>query len=130
MQGNTTIPKGKIEKTFQKGVLFITYSLLVSNAKSMGEETHEGNAGDVDAKIPVGSRLAQVVEWLKGDHAPLIILDECHKAKNLVASGGRFPHCIFQFEARKWLSSPLMYQHDNFAIRCFSCLQSVWPNQT
>lgn len=67
----------------------MTYSLLVSNAKSMGDENADGSSeAPVDAHIPAGSRLAQVVEWLKGDDAPLIILDECHKAKNLVASGG------------------------------------------
>ncbi len=71
-------------------MLFITYSLLVSNAKSMAEEATDGTADNaLDPRIPAGSRLAQVVEWLKGDEAPLIILDECHKAKNLVASGGK-----------------------------------------
>lgn len=89
MQGNTPIPKGKIEKNFRHGVLFVTYSLLVANAKSMGEETtNDPAAMQIDARIPAGSRLAQIVDWLKGDEAALIVLDECHKAKNLVASGG------------------------------------------
>ena len=28
-------------------------------------------------------RLDQVVKWLEADQAPLIIFDECHKAKNI-----------------------------------------------
>lgn len=95
LQGNTTIPKGRIEKSFRQGVLFVTYSLLVSNAKSMGNETADGSSdAQIDAKIPAGSRLEQIVDWLKGDENPLVILDECHKAKNLVASGGMLSRCF------------------------------------
>lgn len=89
MQGNATLPKGRIDKHFRQGVLFVTYSLLVSNAKSMGDENADGSSNaPIDMAIPAGSRLAQIVDWLKGDEEPLIILDECHKAKNLVAPGG------------------------------------------
>lgn len=89
LQGNASIPKGRIDKHFESGVVFITYSLLVSNAKSMAEENTDGTADTaLDPRIPTGSRLAQIVEWLKGDAAPLIIMDECHKAKNLVVAGG------------------------------------------
>lgn len=88
LQGSATIPKGRIDKHFKAGVLFVTYSLLVTNAKAMAQDVTNGETGGVDAQIPSGSRLAQIVEWLKGETAPLIVLDECHKAKNLVASGG------------------------------------------
>ena len=89
VQGSSSIPKGRIDKHFSQGVLFITYSLLVSNAKGMADETTDGSVdAALDPRIPAGSRLAQVVDWLKGDETPLIILDECHKAKNLVAAGG------------------------------------------
>lgn len=33
------------------------------------------------------SRLKQLVEWCGQDFEGVIIFDECHKAKNLVASG-------------------------------------------
>lgn len=47
-------------------------------------------SGSADFRIKKGSRLEQIAEWLKGDPAGgLIILDECHKAKNLVAGGGK-----------------------------------------
>lgn len=95
LQGNASIPKGRIDKHFSQGVLFITYSLLVSNAKSMADETTDGTVDTaLDPRIPAGSRLAQVVDWLKGDEAPLIVLDECHKAKNLVAAGGQQLSCF------------------------------------
>ena len=35
-----------------------------------------------------GGLHVQVIDWLKGDKAPLIVLDESHKAKNLVTSKG------------------------------------------
>lgn len=54
-------------------MIFITYSLIAHNFK----------------KTTTGSRLGQIVEWLEGhdDGNCFIILDECHKAKNLVSSG-------------------------------------------
>lgn len=52
-------------------MLFITYSLL--NTKGKG-----------------GSRLDQIVAWLqkRGDDKALIVFDECHKCKNLLATSG------------------------------------------
>ena len=91
MQGSASIPKGKIDKHFQEGVLFVTYSLLVTAAKAMAQDVDNTQTGGVDHWLPPGSRLAQIVEWLKKEEAPLIVLDECHKAKNLVTSGGATP---------------------------------------
>ncbi|BDA48430.1 probable protein strawberry notch homolog 1 [Coccomyxa sp. Obi] len=92
-QGNTPLPKGNLEKHYSEGVLFVTYSLLVSNTKSMAEPKLPGaeNAADVqnDFRIPKGSRLEQIINWLKGgDGDSLIVFDECHKAKNLIAVKG------------------------------------------
>ncbi|KAK9814268.1 hypothetical protein WJX72_003136 [[Myrmecia] bisecta] len=56
-----------LPKDFQEGVLFLTYSTLISNVKGR-------------------TRLQQVVDWLGGPEAfdGLICFDECHKAKNFV----------------------------------------------
>lgn len=93
LQSNSTIPKGRIDKHFSKGVLFITYSLLVSNSKLKSETEVDMTSGvpvdkQMNDKIAPGSRLEQIVDWLKDEEAPLIVLDECHKAKNLVAATG------------------------------------------
>ncbi|CAL8463694.1 g3228 [Coccomyxa elongata] len=92
-QGNTPLPKGNLERHYSEGVLFVTYSLLVSNTKSMAEPRLPGadKAADVqnDFRIPKGSRLEQIINWLKGgDGDALIVFDECHKAKNLIAVKG------------------------------------------
>lgn len=102
MQGTQNVPKGRIDKHFTKGVLFITYSLLVMNAKAMKDEAldplNDRGERQLDARLVPGSRLEQIVDWLKGEHfsnpdesAPLIVLDECHKAKNLIATSGGMP---------------------------------------
>lgn len=68
-QGSTPLPPGKLK--LGDGVLFMTFSLLVSAAKS--------------AKM---SRLDAVIHWLgECPEGGLIMLDECHKAKNLLPSG-------------------------------------------
>ena len=62
-----TVPPGNLDSAgWKDGVLFFTYSLLVSNSAKHG------------------TRLQQVINWLKRDSSgtPLIIWDECHKAKN------------------------------------------------
>ena len=91
-QGTNPLPKGRLDKHHTSGVLFVTYSLLVSMHGA--KELPALRAGDLnqntDARIPRDSRLEQIVHWLSGDvgGAPLIVLDECHKAKNLVAANG------------------------------------------
>ena len=88
-QGNGGMPRGALAKHFQAGVLFVTYSLLVTGAKlgAAFPETTAALHGDEDDQPPPpssynmpvapGSRLAQLITWLqdgKGD--PLIIFDE------------------------------------------------------
>lgn len=43
----------------------------------------------VASVLKSGSRAAQLLQWLRdGDADPLLILDECHKAKNLLPKDG------------------------------------------
>ena len=87
MQGNSnSVPKGKLSKHIQQGVLFITYSLLVSGAKQWASKNNDEDS-QLEATVSKDSRLGQIIEWL-GDGAgdPIIVLDECHKAKNLLAT--------------------------------------------
>eukprot|EP00899_Mesostigma_viride_P000110 jgi/Mesvir1/1009/Mv17543-RA.1 len=71
---NATIPQGSLERTVGDAVLFCTYSLLVHGSKG---------AKRGSPFIP-GQRLVHILHWLKKDPlGPLIVLDECHKAKNL-----------------------------------------------
>ena len=92
MQSNNVgLPKGRLDSVYKEGVLFITYALLVQNSKAMEDNTvttvSEAKALKSES-IPKRSRLEQIVDWLKGESKPLIIFDECHKAKNLIASKG------------------------------------------
>ena len=65
------VPYGKI--TYDEGVMFATYSSLISSSR--------------DKKT---SRLQQLIKWVGGhDFNGCILLDECHKAKNLVATGSQ-----------------------------------------
>ena len=64
-----SVPLGNLDAAgWKHGVLFFTYSLLISTSKSNG------------------TRLKQVIDWLAKDPTgePLIIFDECHKCKNYV----------------------------------------------
>jgi len=81
-QGNAALPKGNLEKHYDEGVLFVTYSLLVSNTKQMAEPKLAGANGaegqDAEEEqiyhIPKGSRLQQIVDWLNGGEGdPLIV---------------------------------------------------------
>lgn len=76
-------------KGVKDGVVFMTYSLLIAGS------TKSDRSGLVreDFLLPAKSRLKQIVQWLRGDDpqdtaSPLIILDECHKAKNLISGTG------------------------------------------
>lgn len=53
----------------KKGVIFSTYSSLISQSQS------------VNGKC--GTRLGQLIDWFGKDYDGVIIFDECHKAKNL-----------------------------------------------
>ena len=52
-----------------KGILFCTYSMLIQ----------EGNG----ARKKEAARLNQIVEWCGDDFEGALILDECHRAKNM-----------------------------------------------
>lgn len=52
----------------------------------------EGGDGASHFDVQPGSRLHQIVEWLGGQGGDcMIVLDECHKAKNLMNSSGARP---------------------------------------
>lgn len=87
-QGNNSLPKSNLSRIHPEGVLFLTYALLVSGSKDSAGETAINDAEqEISMKVARGSRLEQAIEWLKADPKPLIILDECHKAKNLLPGG-------------------------------------------
>lgn len=83
--------------------MFITYSLLIASLKK--GNLHSVDDQNVDTRtasdelpspdalgVNKESRLAQIVNWLRGRDQRgecLIILDECHKAKNLIAKEGQ-----------------------------------------
>ncbi|XP_034481460.1 protein strawberry notch [Drosophila innubila] len=54
---------------FKKGVIFCTYTALI------------GESANANPKY--NTRLRQLINWLGTDFAGVIVLDECHKAKNL-----------------------------------------------
>jgi len=66
----------KANGKFKKGCVFSTYSALIS---------------ETNAKVKFSSRLQQLVHWFGKDYDGVIILDECHKAKNLMPIGSSKP---------------------------------------
>ncbi|GAB4819275.1 hypothetical protein N2152v2_006321 [Parachlorella kessleri] len=90
-RGTENLPPAKKNLPFD-GVLFVTYSMLVSGlraTKKVAKEETELTRIDV----PTDSRLGQFLRWLEGCRggSPLVIFDECHKAKNLMPAGGGKP---------------------------------------
>jgi len=68
-------------KSTQRGVLFSTYSTLVSGGGS-GNSSSSGGSGSGSSS----GRLAQIVAWCGGAaFEGCIVFDEAHKAKNFVA---------------------------------------------
>ncbi len=57
MQGNAGLPKGRIDKHFDEGCLFVTYSTLISQG---GAHATESEAEPTYSVIK-GSRLEQVI---------------------------------------------------------------------
>eukprot|EP00854_Cymbomonas_tetramitiformis_P016865 gene16865-20036_t len=104
-QGSSQLPaRGSLRSHgVRQGILFCTYSLLVHGSGKCttapttvpGEEAQGAmdRAALIKRIICPGSRVSQVVSWLKQERAedPLIILDECHKAKNLLPVGAGKP---------------------------------------
>ena len=74
MQGNSNLPQGDLEKHFGEGVLFVTYSLLISGS-SKGSNSKEDMEGAAPAvTIKKGTRMYQIVQWLQnGEGDPLIV---------------------------------------------------------
>ena len=74
-----------LSKEYQEGVLFTTYSTLVSKTQKK-------------------SRLDQIVNWFGGEDAEgVVIFDECHKAKNFSASsdsGSKVAAAVIAFQER------------------------------
>jgi hypothetical protein len=73
VQGNNNLPSGNLDRHYGDGVLFVTYSLLISRSAKGGGETHIEGAPR-DFTIRKGTRLHQIVQWLLGgDGDPLIV---------------------------------------------------------
>ncbi|XP_073258615.1 protein strawberry notch homolog 1-like isoform X3 [Porites lutea] len=66
----------KVNNKFKKGVVFATYSSLIGESQATGK---------------YNSRMSQLLHWCGRDFDGVIILDECHKAKNLVPTGSSKP---------------------------------------
>ena len=81
---------GDLNKMTRSGVVFCTYSLLIQGGGRVADLGKDGI--DLNALLmKPGSRLEQLVTWLSEDkHGPLIVFDECHRAKNLVNENGTF----------------------------------------
>ncbi|WKY00151.1 hypothetical protein Q1695_014762 [Nippostrongylus brasiliensis] len=68
---------GKENGNIKKGVIFATYSSLIGECRG--------------ARAKYRSRLKQLIQWFGVDYDGVIILDECHRAKNLMPSTGAKP---------------------------------------
>lgn len=66
----------KINGKIKKGVIFATYSSLIGESQATGKYS---------------SRMNQLLHWCGSDFDGVIVLDECHKAKNLVPTGSSKP---------------------------------------
>ncbi len=99
MQEKDALPKGNLAKLAPKGVIFITYSLLISGAKTKSQDTIQANNDIRDLShehYPKTSRLRQLVDWLQADQNgrknTMVVFDESHKAKNLLIDKGMLLH--------------------------------------
>ena len=74
-----------LSKDYQEGVLFTTYSTLVSKTQKK-------------------NRLDQIIDWFGGEDAEgVVVFDECHKAKNFSASaetGSKVAAAVIAFQER------------------------------
>uniref|UniRef100_A0A8C4WVN5 Protein strawberry notch homolog 2 n=1 Tax=Eptatretus burgeri TaxID=7764 RepID=A0A8C4WVN5_EPTBU len=74
------------ERPQAEGVLFLTYAALIG-------ESQQGTAlvlGSTQAISP-RTRLEQLLQWCGQDFDGVLVLDECHKAKNLRPNGSARP---------------------------------------
>uniref|UniRef100_UPI00358FF1F1 protein strawberry notch homolog 2 isoform X2 n=1 Tax=Myxine glutinosa TaxID=7769 RepID=UPI00358FF1F1 len=75
------------ERPQAEGVLFLTYAALIG-------ESQQGTAsvlGNTQAIIPPRTRLEQLLQWCGLYFDGVLVLDECHKAKNLRPTGSARP---------------------------------------
>eukprot|EP00892_Ulva_mutabilis_P012185 jgi/Ulvmu1/9339/UM050_0089.1 len=113
--GNMTPPVADLEAEVPRGVVFATYQLLIAGTAGVVkqvrelrkleppvDEAAEAKLGSLEVDPQVAavytkaleapqSRFHAIVKWLQGDQSesgPLIVLDECHKAKNLISDTG------------------------------------------
>jgi len=85
-----SMPTGNLNDALTKGVVFSTYSLLTQGTPKITSKLSTTNSEQLLGMIKPGSRLKQFVDWLDEDeYGPLIVFDECHKAKNLFNSSGK-----------------------------------------
>ncbi|EFO21446.2 hypothetical protein LOAG_07043 [Loa loa] len=68
---------GGKENDVKKGCIFATYSSLIGECRS--------------SKGKYRTRLKQLIQWFGQDYDGVIVLDECHRAKNLVPTSGSKP---------------------------------------
>lgn len=66
----------KVNGKVKKGVIFATYSSLI---------------GESQGSVKYNTRMGQLLHWCGQDFDGVIVLDECHKAKNLVPTGSSKP---------------------------------------
>ncbi|CAD6187636.1 unnamed protein product [Caenorhabditis auriculariae] len=64
--------------SIKKGVLFATYTSLIGECRASKSRKYR-------------SRIKQLIQWFGVDYDGVIILDECHRAKNLVPTAGAKP---------------------------------------
>ena len=126
-QEKDAMPRGKLAKLAPNGVIFVTYSLLVSGSKTSSQEAIEANNVSHDLQLvhyPHGSRLRQIVDWLKhGLEDVLIVFDESHKAKNLQVDKGKGQ----PFLTCRWGSSSAEHVQVSTAAQCVSVLSAAQP---
>ena len=69
---------GKENGSIKKGVIFATYTSLIGECRGAKSRKYR-------------SRISQLIQWVGRDYDGVIILDECHRAKNLVPTAGAKP---------------------------------------
>ena len=99
-RSDALLPQGNLSTIVGDGVVFCTYSFLISGSPKVKKEkeakrqdgagTSTDVSGDLEVDPVIGgkkSRAKQLVEWLKaGDGPPLLIFDECHKVRHTAAT--------------------------------------------
>lgn len=77
---------GKRNGHVKKGIIFSTYSSLISGSSAKGKYRTRLVVFVRCVNIPITisvARLSQILRWLGPHFDGVIVLDECHRAKNL-----------------------------------------------